>query len=245
MKKWITSLSLVTLALGLASVATAEPVQSDSELKAKVEQSLEKKDLGAVEAEVVNGVVILQGKVKNIWAKNEAIKRALDIEAVSSVEDELEIAFAESDKALAEEIAKKVRSYAYFTVYDDINLGVEEGHVVLDGRVTMPFKSEELEKRVSKLLGVQSLTNNISTLPVNIGDSRLRVRLWDRIYGDTLFEEYSFYRNPPVHIIVERGRVTLTGAVRSEVERRKAEHIARSTFGVFKVTNRLVVGNGD
>ncbi len=161
------------------------------------------------------------------------------------VEDKLEIAFAESDKALADEIAKKVLSYVYFTVYDDVNMAINEGHVVLDGRVTMPFKADEIEKRISKVLGVQSLTSNISTLPVNIGDSRLRVRLWERIYGDTLFEEYSYHRNPPVHIIVERGRVTLTGAVRSEVERRKAEHIARSTFGVFKVTNRLVVGNGD
>lgn len=244
MKKWTTTLSLA-LVLGLASVATAELTERDSEIRAKVEQSMEKKDLGAVQADVANGVVTLEGKVKNIWAKNEAIKRTLETEGVLEVEDKLEIAFAESDKALADEIAKKVLSYVYFTVYDDVNMAINEGHVVLDGRVTMPFKADEIEKRISKVLGVQSLTSNISTLPVNIGDSRLRVRLWERIYGDTLFEEYSYHRNPPVHIIVERGRVTLTGAVRSEVERRKAEHIARSTFGVFKVTNRLVVGNGD
>ncbi len=245
MKKSTTTLSLAALVLALASVVTAEPTERDSELRAKVEEKLPNKELGAIQAEVSNGVVTLEGKVKNVWAKNEAIKRALDIKGVESVEDKLEIAFAESDKALADEIAKKVLSYVYFTVYDDINMGVKEGHVVLEGRVTMPFKADEIEKRVAKVLGVQSLTNNINTLPVNIGDSRLRVRLWERIYGDTLFEEYSYHRNPPVHIVVERGRVTLTGAVRSEVERRKAEHIARSTFGVFEVTNRLVVGNGD
>jgi osmotically-inducible protein OsmY len=38
---------------------------------------------------------------------------------------------------------------------------------------------------------------------------------------------------------VENGHVTLTGVVNSEVERRVAEAIARSTFGVFSVDNRL------
>jgi osmotically-inducible protein OsmY len=47
--------------------------------------------------------------------------------------------------------------------------------------------------------------------------------------------------NPPIHIIVEHG-VTLTGAVGSKVERQKAEMIARTTFGVFNVENRLLIG---
>jgi osmotically-inducible protein OsmY len=38
---------------------------------------------------------------------------------------------------------------------------------------------------------------------------------------------------------VENGHVTLTGAVNSEVERRKAETVARMTPGVFSVNNKL------
>ena len=49
-------------------------------------------------------------------------------------------------------------------------------------------------------------------------------------------------RNPPIHIIVERGKVALTGAVRTEIEKRKAEIIARSTFGVFRVKMVLTQG---
>jgi len=45
--------------------------------------------------------------------------------------------------------------------------------------------------------------------------------------------------NPPIHIVVKHGRVTLTGVVISEVERRKAEQIARSIFGVLSVENKL------
>jgi hyperosmotically inducible protein len=60
-----------------------------------------------------------------------------------------------------------------------------------------------------------------------------------QIYGDSLFSRYATQANPPVHIIVERGKVTLTGVVFSEVERRKAEAIARDTFSVMAVTNKL------
>jgi osmotically-inducible protein OsmY len=48
-----------------------------------------------------------------------------------------------------------------------------------------------------------------------------------------------------VHVIVERGNVTLTGAVFSEVERRKAEAIARGTFSVMSVTNKLRIERED
>ncbi|MBI3493079.1 MAG: BON domain-containing protein [Acidobacteria bacterium] len=44
--------------------------------------------------------------------------------------------------------------------------------------------------------------------------------------------------NPPIHIVVERGRVTLTGVVGSEIDRVLARSLA-SQFGAFKVTNEL------
>src|SRR3954470_10271461 len=44
--------------------------------------------------------------------------------------------------------------------------------------------------------------------------------------------------NPPIHIVVERGRVTLTGVVQSNVERMLAQSLA-AQFGAFSVTNAL------
>jgi hyperosmotically inducible protein len=231
--------------LGLASVAATASTLNDVEIQAEIEKKLDKKDImngGGPWVGVDNGFVTLRGKVKSVWAKNEAVKLAMEVDDVAAVEDELEIAFGESDEKVGEEVAKKVRSYAYFTVYDDVNLGVEEGNVLLTGRVTMPHKSKAIEERASKVMGVQSVTNEIKTLPISIHDQRLRAALTYRIYGDPMFREYASRINPPIHIIVERGRVELTGAVRSNVERVKAEHIARQTFGVFKVENRLTVG---
>ena len=44
--------------------------------------------------------------------------------------------------------------------------------------------------------------------------------------------------NPPIHIIVERGHVTLEGVVNSNVDRMLARSLA-SAFGAFSVTNDL------
>jgi osmotically-inducible protein OsmY len=45
--------------------------------------------------------------------------------------------------------------------------------------------------------------------------------------------------NPPIHIVVERGRVTLTGVVNSEVDRMLARSLAATQFGAFSVKNEL------
>lgn len=231
--------------LGIAGLAGAD-VLTDDAARVAIETRLDKAHIingGGPQVDVHEGVVTLTGNVKSLWAKQKAIELAMDVDGVDVVEDRLEIAFAESDKELGEAVAKAVLRYPFFTIYDDVNVAVDDGNVFLTGRVTMPFKSDEIENRISKVMGVQSLTNEVETLPTNIGDERIRASLSYRLYSDSLFQRYAFRVNPPIHIIVERGNVALTGAVGSEVERRKAEIIARSTFGVFKVENRLRVGD--
>jgi hypothetical protein len=65
-------------------------------------------------------VVTLEGKVKSVWAKNEAIKLAMEVDDVIAVEDELEIAFGESDEKVAEEVAKKIRTYSHQVLSDPL-----------------------------------------------------------------------------------------------------------------------------
>jgi len=231
--------------LGVAGLAAADTFADDA-TRVAIEAKLDDANVtngGGPQVAVKDGVATLTGTVKSLWAKNKAIELAMEIDDVTVVEDELEVASAESDEALGEAVSKAVLRYPHFTIYDDVNIGIEDGNVLLKGRVTMPFKSDELERRISRVAGVKSLANEIETLPTNIGDERIRANLTYRIYSDTLFQRYAFRVNPPIHIIVERGNVALTGAVGTEVEKRKAEVIARQTFGVFKVDNRLTVGD--
>ena len=51
-------------------------------------------------------------------------------------------------------------------------------------------------------------------------------------------DELTAATNPPIHIIVENGHVTLDGVVNSNTDRMLARSIA-SSFGAFSVTNDL------
>jgi hyperosmotically inducible protein len=75
-------------------------------------------------------------------------------------------------------------------------------------------------------------------LPVSQFDNDLRQRIARSIYGHSNFWRYASMANPPIHIIVEHGRVTLTGVVGSNVDRMLARALA-SQFGAFSVTVQL------
>jgi hyperosmotically inducible protein len=143
-----------------------------------------------------------------------------------------------SDADLADRVASAVRGYVNFGIFDDISIDVENRAVTLNGRVTMPFKKNEIEAKVKQIDGLRSLTNRIEVLPVSIYDSELRQRLALAIYGHPAFRHYASMVTPPIHIVVENGKVTLTGFVFSNVEKVLAASLAQIP-GVMSVKNEL------
>jgi hyperosmotically inducible protein len=142
------------------------------------------------------------------------------------------------DFQLFKDVQTSVLRYTRFTIFDDISANVKDGVVTLAGNVTMPYKKDDIEKRVAKVSGVRHVDNQIAVLPVSMFDDQLRHRIARSIYGNSNFWNYAIMANPPIHIVVERGRVTLTGVVQSEVDRALARSLA-SQFGAFSVTNAL------
>jgi hyperosmotically inducible protein len=149
-------------------------------------------------------------------------------------------AFAQDrrDVRLAREVGRAVRDYAHFTIFDDVSGRVEGGIVTLEGKVTMPYKKSELERRVGRIDGVQELKSNIQVLPVSQFDEELRIRVARAIYGNPSFWNYAAMTDPPIHIIVEHGRVTLTGVVSSEVDKAMARSLATG-LGELSVKSEL------
>ena len=86
--------------------------------------------------------------------------------------------------------------------------------------------------------GVRSVRNDILVLPVSQFDDELRYRVSRAIYGNPTFWNYAAMANPPIHIIVEGGHVTLAGVVNSNVERVLARSLATG-LGELSVTNAL------
>jgi hyperosmotically inducible protein len=135
-------------------------------------------------------------------------------------------------------VQKQVLNYAWFSIFDNVESQINDGVVVLHGKVTMPYKSKDLEKRVAKVDGVKQVINKLEVLPASQFDDRLRVQIARAIYSNPNFRGAYSFANPPIHIVVDRGRVTLEGVVNNQVDRMLAMSIA-TNFVSFDVKNEL------
>lgn len=150
---------------------------------------------------------------------------------------------AGGDAAIAAEVREAIASYPLYSVFDDVHAVVADGAVTLEGEVTNGYKSSDIARRVTSVPGVRAVRDLVQVLPSSALDDELRVAVASEIYGDPLFEPYAHRADPPIHVVVEHGEVTLTGAVASGIERLKAEIDARDVFGVVGVNNDLVVAS--
>jgi hyperosmotically inducible periplasmic protein len=142
------------------------------------------------------------------------------------------------DLQVFKDVAREVTTYPNFTVFDDVSATVEHGAVTLRGKVTMGYKADEIERRVAKIPGVSQVRSEISVLPTSFFDDDLRYRIARSIYGNPAFWQYASMANPPIHIVVENGHVTLTGVVNNNVERVLAGSLASSS-SAFSVKDEL------
>jgi osmotically-inducible protein OsmY len=238
----------VTLAIVASATVGAAGLQhvplTDREIRGRVEHRLIEEGIRNIIVAVHDRTVTVSGTVSSLWERDEAVEQARNVDDVVGVVNALTIRRAESDETLAEAIAAKLRRYVFFSVFDDVNVEVSDGVATLTGFVTMPYKSQAMAKLASRVAGVQGVADKIEILPVSGSDDAIRYAIAVRIYNDPLFWNYAIQVNPPIHVIVRYGRVTLTGVVFSEVERRKAEVIARSGFGALSVENQLRLERG-
>jgi hyperosmotically inducible protein len=159
---------------------------------------------------------------------------ALSLAGIARAEDVVE----HKDFQVFQGVARQVQQYVNFTVFDSVNASVQDGVVTLTGKVTMPFKVQDLTRRVARVDGVRKVDNQITVLPVSRFDDELRLRIARAIYGNPSFWHYASMANPPIHIVVEQGRVKLEGTVNNHVERMLAQSLAIG-FGEFSVENNL------
>ena len=126
---------------------------------------------------------------------------------------------ATPDSDLASKVAHEIRMYPRYTIWDDINLRVQNGNVDLTGEVSQPYKKSELGKIVASIPGVKSVTNDLEVLPLSRMDDQLRVQVARALFRDPSLSRYAMEPVPAIHIIVENGHVTLEGVVSTEMDK--------------------------
>ncbi len=149
-----------------------------------------------------------------------------------------------TDAQIAAKAAHEIRMYSRYTIWDNLNVRVNDGNLELTGQVSQPFKKQDLQRIVQSVPGVTSVTNRVEVLPLSFNDDNLRIRVARAIYRDSTLSRYAIQAVPPIHIIVKNGQVTLEGVVNNELERNVAGMRA-STAGLSfgPVQNNLRVEN--
>jgi hyperosmotically inducible protein len=102
----------------------------------------------------------------------------------------------------------------------------------------------DAENALKNIESIPSIDNQIEVLPLSTSDDQIRIAVYRSIfrYEGPLFR-YATQSVPPIHIIVNKGRVALKGVVATEADRQQAFMAANGISGVFEVKNELRVSS--
>ena len=145
------------------------------------------------------------------------------------------------DPQLSRRVRRELVTLPYYGVFDNLAYSINGGNVTLYGQVVRPTTRSDAERRVKKIAGVTRVVNNIEVLPLSRFDDQIRVATYRSIANMGGLHRYLRGTNPSIHILVDRGHVTLEGVVSGSGDATLAYHAANRVPGVFSVRNNLRV----
>ncbi|MGH9581158.1 MAG: BON domain-containing protein [Terriglobales bacterium] len=239
---------MVVLVAGLL-LAQQEPMRGgrwDAQIQKEVSEELARHDdFRQVRAATEDGIVTLTGEVALYRDKLRAEKKVRGKDHVDGVRNHITVQGGVEDAELRRQLADKLRydRIGYGIQYNNLTLAVRNGVVTIGGNVRDEPDRASALAIVEGVRGVTGVEDNIQVAPVSGFDDDIRIRTARAIYGDPALQKYAIDPQAPIRIVVERGHVTLYGAVLNSLDRQLAETRARGVSGVFSVKNELVVAN--
>ncbi len=191
----------------------------------------------AIGAIADGGVVTLSGQVPSYLHKLAAECAALRVRGVKAVAQDIEVRLPAAARLADAEIADRARRVLGWDAAlppDSVQVAVEAGWVTLTGEVAWQFQRAAAEAAVQRLAGVAGLANQLS-LRGGAQPADLRERIRQALLRDGRIEAAA------IGIILQGGRVELTGRVRSSQERVAVLRAAWSAPGVTELRDRLLV----
>jgi hyperosmotically inducible protein len=143
---------------------------------------------------------------------------------------------------IVKEVRHELVMLPFYGVFDNLAYKVDpDGTVTLLGQVSRPVLKSDAENVVKRIEGVEKVVNNIEVLPTSPNDDRIRRAAYRAIYGNSTLSQYQLRAVPPIHIIVNKGHITLEGVVARQMDKQIAGMQANQVHGAFSVTNNLQV----
>lgn len=214
--------------------------KNDSQLQRDVldelewEPSINASDIGVA---VKDGIVTLSGTMPSYAEKRAAERAALRVAGVKGVAEEIEVRLPSEHKRTDSEIASAAVNTIKWHVFlpeDRIQVKVENGWVTLEGQVEWNYQRARAESAVRPLTGVRGVTNLIMMKP-QVKPTQVREKI------KRALERAADEDAGKIRVEVDGSEVTLSGTVRSYMEKDEAEWAAWSAPGVTKVHNKLHV----
>lgn len=183
---------------------------------------------------VTEGVVTLRGSVPSFnqkWEAEDAVKR---VRGVRGIADDLVVDLpamhvrTDSDLALAIER----RFASSFIIPSDVKFIVRDGHVALCGEVPWYYQCQEAAYEARRVVGVQDVANLIM---VKSATTLTNDEIKRKIHAE--FERMADLDAKGLSVAVFDGTVTLSGNVRTWLEKEKAGQAAWSLPGVTRINN--------
>ena len=148
---------------------------------------------------------------------------------------------AMGEDRITREVRHVLLTLPYYGVFDNLEYSVNGNTVTLYGQVVRPTLRNDAASVVKGIEGVSKVDNRIQVLPLSEMDDRIRMAVYRAVYSDPSLNRYALEAVPPIHIIVDNGKVTLVGVVSSTGDKNIAGIRANGVSGVFSVENQLRV----
>jgi osmotically-inducible protein OsmY len=214
---------------------TNTQLQGDVLQELKYEPSVDASDIGVTSKD---GIVSLNGNVKNYAEKYAAVRAAERVSGVRAVTDEMKVDLQSMHVRNDQDIAKAaLNAMEWDVVVPDrqIKVKVEDGWITLEGEVDYRYQQMGAEDAVRNLIGVKGVNNLIKLKRPSVNPGDVKTTIEDALRRAAELDAER------IRVDVNGDKVTLRGDVHSWAERSEAERAAWSAPGVAKVEDDLVV----